>query len=89
MSIKLKIIKSKEFKANDEPHVHYTCAYKGRVLGVNSMRFEADDFSVEGTTLTIKTDVECVKNVSTDQITGEVRTFVDIVPKLGISIAEF
>ena len=89
MALKLKVIKSKKFKANDEDHVHYTCAYRGRVFGVSTLRFEKDDFTVKENVLSLNTDVEVIKNTATDELTGQVRTFLAVVPKMDIALAEF
>ena len=85
--LKLKVIKSKEFNANDEQHTHYTVAYKGRVFGISTLRFPKENIAVEDTTMTIDCDVELLKSTSVDQITGEITTYVDIVPKLDIALA--
>lgn len=89
MATKLKVIKSKSFEVKGVQHTHYTCAYKGRVFGVSTMRFEGelDSLVVAGDVLTISCDVELLKHTSTDQLTGEVRSFVDIVPKLDVLLA--
>ena len=89
MALKLKVIKSKKFKVKDADHIHYTAAYKGRVFGVSTLRFETNDFTVKDDVLTLNVDVEVIKNRSTDPLTGEVRNFLDVVPKMDISLAEF
>lgn len=88
-NLKLKVIKSKEFTANSESHTHYSCAYKGRVFGVSTLRFEKDDFTVENNVLTLTTEVEVQKNTSTDPLTGDVKVFLDIVPKCTLAVAEY
>jgi len=85
--MKLKLIKTKSFESKGESFNHYTVAYKGRVFGVSTMRFNPEDIAVDGDTLTLKTDVEVLKNQSVDPITGEIRMFLDIVPKLDIMLA--
>lgn len=85
--MKLKVIKSKEFTVNSESHTHYTVAYKGRVFGLSTLRFPKEDIVVEDDTLTIKVDVEVLRNQSVDKITGEVSNYLDIVPKLDIALA--
>jgi hypothetical protein len=85
----LKVIKSKEFEANGEKNMHYTCAYKGRVFGVSTLRFDNKDITVKDNTLTLNVDVEVQKNTSTDPLTGQVRTFLDIVPKCELELAQF
>ena len=87
--MKLRVIKVKDFVANEANHKHYTCAYKGRVFGISSLRFEEGDFIADDTTLTLKCEVEVLKRDSTDPLTGEAKTFLDIVPKVGISLAAF
>ena len=89
--IKLKIIKQKNFEANGQPQTHYTAAYKGRVFGLSTLRWsgDADAISVDGDILSINADVEVLKNTSADQLTGEVKTYLDIVPKSGLTLAEF
>ena len=89
MATTVKIIKSKEFTANGEKHVHYTTAYKGRVFGVSTLRFEKDDFTVKDTVLTFNTNVEVKQHVSVDELTGKSSTFLDIVPKIDLSLATF
>lgn len=88
-NLKLKVLKSKSFTANNTEHTHYTCAYKGRVFGVNSMRFEERDFTVEDNILTLIIDVEVMKHPHTDQITGKSTVYLDIVPKVDLALAEF
>ncbi len=87
--MKLKLIKSKAFESKGDKHTHYTVAYKGRVFGVSTMRFATDDIVVDApnNTLEITCDVEVLKNQSVDQLTGEVKMFLDIVPKLDILLA--
>jgi hypothetical protein len=87
--MKLRIIKSKAFKANNEDHTHYTVAYKGRVFGVSTLRFDEGNFTVEGTTLTLNVDVEVVQENSVDQLTGETASYLTIVPKMDILLAKF
>lgn len=61
----------------------------GGVFGVSSLRFEQGDFTVEGDTLSLSTEVEVIKNTSTDPLTGETKSYLDIVPKVGLVLAEF
>lgn len=89
--MKVKIIKFKEFEAKGVKATHYTVAYRGRVFGVNTLRF-ADmegSITVEKDVLTFHCDVEVIKRIDTDQLTGEVRTFIDIVPASGLKLADF
>ena len=89
--MKVKIIKLKEFEAKGVKAIHYTVAYRGRVFGVNTLRFAdmEDSLTVEKDILTFHCDVEVIKRIDTDQLTGEVRTFIDIVPASGLKLAEF
>jgi len=87
--MKVKVIKFKAFEAKGKSATHYTVAYKGRVFGVNTLRFEENDIAVEGDVLTFSTDVEVLKRVDTDQLTGEVKSYLDIVPKCNLVLAEF
>lgn len=96
MSTKLEIIKSKAFKVQDTDHTHYTCSYKGRVLGVSSLRFagEKKDVLTTGTmpngkpALIVDCDVNIIKALNTDQITGESKVYLDLVPKLDIALSD-
>ena len=88
---KLKIIKSKNFTVQDTDHTHYVAAYKGRVFGVSTLRFEdnPEDLVADKGVLTIKCDIEVLKNTSTDPLDGSTKTYLDIVPKAGLSLAAF
>lgn len=89
--MKLKVIKTTKFEAREEEHTHYTCAHKGRVFGVNTLRFEEDEiaFDEEKMTVNIKGDVSVVKRQSTDEVTGDVITYLDLLPKIDFALAEF
>lgn len=89
MSVKLKLIKSKAFEAKGVNHTHYTAAYKGRVFGVSTMRFDAEDIEVKDDVITIKTEVEVLKNTVNDSLDGTSTTYLDLVPKSGLVLAEF
>ena len=89
MATKLRVIKVKAFESKGEKHSHYTCAYKGRVFGISTMRFDEGDLTVEGDTITINTDIEVLKEVVLDQLTGETKQFLSVVPKVGLTLAEF
>ena len=90
MATKLRVIKKTDFTTKDgQAHTHYSCAYKGRILGVNTLRFDgANDLTVNGDEITINTDVEVSvrKEKQVDQLTGEVteRTFIDVLPRFDI-----
>jgi hypothetical protein len=86
MAIKLKVIKSKSFEVTGKSHTHYTVAYKGRVFGVSTLRWEGEDLKEDNGVLTIG-DCEVIKRVNTDTITGEVSTYLDLVPKLDVILA--
>ena len=86
--MKLKIIKSKKFKVQDNDHTHYSVAYKGRVFGVNSLRFEAGDFKVDEKAKTLTLNVECEIVKRTESNLGETTIYLDIVPKLDLTLSE-
>ncbi len=87
MATKLKVIKKKSFDVAGQPHTHYTAAYKGRVFGVSTLRW--DEGLTENADNTITLDsCEVVKRTNVDNITGEVSTFLDLVPKLDVVLAE-
>jgi hypothetical protein len=86
----LKLIKKKSFEAKGEQHVHYTAAYKGRVFGVSTLRFSDNEITEnDNGTISISGDIEVLKNASTDPLTGETKTYLDIVPKSGLVLADF
>ena len=87
----LKILKSKKFQANGTDETHYTLAYKGRVFGLSTLRWSEDKDSIEvkDNTLTIKGDIDIIKNSSVDKLTGEVSSYLDIVPKIGLTLSDF
>lgn len=89
--MKFKIIKVKVFTANGSEHTHYTVAYQGRVFGISTLRFEGNEsmISVNDQVLIIKGDIEVLKNTSVDPLTGATKTYLDIVPKSGLLLAEF
>lgn len=72
-------------------HTHYTVAYKGRVFGVNTLRFDegAITFNEKDMTLKIEGQLEMKKEQLTDQVSGEVTTVVNLMPKLDLVFAEF
>ena len=86
MALKAKIIKKKDFTVSGNPHTHYTVAYKGRVFGVSTLRWEEGLKEEEG--VLSLTDCEVVKRTSVDDVTGEVSTYLDLVPKLDVTLAE-
>lgn len=89
-TIKLKVIKLKAFElTNKEKHTHYTCAYKGRVFGVSTLRHDAENIAYDAkeSTLTVTGDVEVLQDKSVDQLTGEITMFLAIVPKMDLVLA--
>lgn len=85
MSFKFKIIKQTAFEVEGANHIHYTVGYRGRVLGLNTLRVPAEDIKVEGTTITVSTELEVLKR--TDKLTGD--NYLDLVPVSGLVLAEF
>lgn len=85
--MKLKLIKEKAFTVDTETHTHYTVAYKGRVFGLSTLRFPKENITVNDSVVTITGEVEVLKNQTVDQLTGEIKMFLDIVPKLDIALA--
>jgi len=83
------IIKQKPFSTKDGKNgIHYSVAYKGRVFGLNTLRFEGEDkdfLTVNGTQIQTG-EVEIRKTSKVDSLTGEVSTFLDIVPKLDLAL---
>ena len=86
--MKLKIIKTKTFQANGQDATHHVVAYKGRVFGVNSLRFEAGDFKVDEKAKTLTLNVECEIVKRTESNLGETTIYLDIVPKLDLTLSE-
>jgi hypothetical protein len=86
-----KIIKSKDFTVSGEAHTHYTVAYRGRVFGVSSLRFEEGDFSVDETarTLAFNCKLEVLKRQQTDALGVVTGTYLDLVPKCELDLATF
>jgi len=88
-----KVIKEKSFEYKDSSTgadalgTHYTVAHKGRVFGVSSLRFDEGDLKKEGNTLTIKGELEVRKENIIDQLTGEVRVFLSIYPKMDLQLS--
>ena len=85
----LKIIKSKDFVVGKDKHQHHTCAYKGRVFSVSTLRFEKSDITVAKGIVTINVDVEAVKQIGVNAETGVEQVYLSLVPKLDIDIALF
>lgn len=90
-----KIIKQKDFSfkdkltGNDVNATQYSVSHKGRSLGVSTLRWEPANLSVseDKTTLTLKGDLELRKETTADQLTGEVREFLSIYPKMDIPMS--
>lgn len=88
-TLKLKVIKSKVFTANEVEHTHYTVAHKGRIFGFNTLKFDTTDFTINNGVLTINVDIEALRESKTDQLTGEITNFISIVPKMDLALATF
>ena len=88
-----KIIKKKDFTFDQDgtqtSGTHYTIAHKGRVFGVSSLRFDEGDLkpAEDGKTLSIEGALEIKAEQVADQITGEIRTFYSLYPKLDLQLA--
>ena len=83
------IIKQKPFTTKDNKSgIHYSVTYKGRVFGLNTLRFEGEekDFLIVSGNKIQTGDVELRKTTKVDALTGEVSTFLDLVPKLDIAL---
>ncbi len=89
MATKLKIVKTKTFKANDTEHTHYSVAYKGRLFAVNTLRWadDMDSIKVEGDVMTIEGGIDVLQRNDIDQITGETKVYYDLMPKIDLAIA--
>ena len=85
---KFTILKTTAFKAKEQDHTHYTLAYKGRVISVNTLRFPTEQLKVEGTTLEVSGDVSLVKRIESD-LDGTSKTYLDLMPKMDISVDDF
>lgn len=87
----LKLIKSKAFEANGDKHVHYTTAYKGRVIAVSTLNIPTGDITADDKagTLVVKGEYDLVNRPYADPITGDVRAGLVLLPKLDIAISMF
>ncbi len=88
MSIKLKLLKTTPFTTKTgEDHIHYTAAYKGRVLGFSTMVFIDGEIVVDEktNTVTVSGDLELRQTTSKD-LDGTVSNHLDLVPALGILV---
>lgn len=97
MAAKLKLIKSKEFQANGNTYHMYTVAYKGRVMGINTMYWteESDDIDeiieVDNNVLTLKATAVIRKRDRIDELTGEKlpgAPYLDLMPKVDLEFSE-
>lgn len=88
-TLALKIIKSKDFEAQGNKATHYTLAYKGRVFGFNTLKFESKDFEIKDNTLIIKTDIEVLKETSFNPLDNTSVTYLQLVPKMDIALGAF
>ena len=77
-----KIIKETSFTTSkEESGIHYSVAYKGRVFGVNTLRFENDeDIKADKGLLSFNCPVEIVKDKE---------GYLTILPKIDLALAEF
>lgn len=86
----LKILKISNFTTKDKvEHVHYTCAYKGRVFGVNTMNIDVESIrlsEIDNTMLTLSGDYEVAKRVVQD-LDGP-KVYLDLIPKIEFSITD-
>lgn len=89
--ITLKLIKSKAFKVGTIDHVHYTTAYKGRVIAVSTLNIDAAAIKADdkAMTLGLSGEFDLVNRSWNDPITGELRIGLVLLPKLDIAISAF
>lgn len=87
----LKLIKQTAFEVDKVKHVHYTTAYKGRVIAVSTLNIEASaiKFDAKAGTVAVTGDFDLVNRPWADAITGEVRAGLVLLPKLDIAISAF
>lgn len=86
-----KIIKTKDFTVDGTNHTHYTVAYRGRVFGVSTLRFEDGDIEVskDKKTLSFKVNLEVLKRQATDALGVVTGSYLDLVPKCDLDLADF
>jgi hypothetical protein len=93
MAYKFKLIKSKDFEVKGVKHQHHTVAYKGRVLSINTMRWEGDmehiKVDTKDNSITVNCDVDVLQRVDVDGITGETKAYLDLMPKCNLALAAF
>lgn len=89
--ITLKLIKSKAFKVGTVDHVHYTTAYKGRVIAVSTLNIDAAAIKAddEAGTLAVSGEFDLVNRAWSDPITNETRVGLVLLPKMDIAISAF
>ena len=89
--ITLKLIKSKDFTVGTTKHVHYTTAYKGRVIAVSTLNIDAASIKADATagTLAVSGEFDLVNRSWNDPITNEQRIGLVLLPKLDIAISAF
>jgi hypothetical protein len=89
--MKLKVIKSKEFTYEDNDYTHYTCAYKGRVFGVSTLIWaeESSQPKVEKDVMSLPSNVEVRKRTVSNPLDGSSTDFLDIVPKMDLTLGAF
>lgn len=88
MSTTFKIVKTKDFSVEGVPQRHYSCAHKGRVYGVSTLRFETADFTVKDNILTLNIDVEVIVEPGVNHL-GEPCKYLTLVPKCIFAIAPY
>ena len=88
-----KLIKSKEFTFKDEKGVDikgvvHTVAHKGRVFNLSSLNFEAKELAVEKGVLSVKCDIDIVRENYTNAL-GESVVGLKIIPKMDLVLSAF
>lgn len=89
--MKFQIIKQTAFsfdrKGQQVEGIAYSVAHKARVINVSTLNFEKDELVVEGDTLNVKCDIELIADNYADQLTGEIRKGIKLVPKMDLAIS--
>lgn len=89
--ITLKFIKKTEFEINKVKHVHYTTAYKGRVIAVSTLNIEdsAIKYDAKASTVGVTGEFDLVNRPWTNLLTGEISSGLVLLPKLDLAISLF
>ncbi len=89
--ITLKLIKSKAFEANGSKHVHYTTAYKGRIIAVSTLNIEADKIKADdkAMTLALSGEFDLVNRSWINPVDNTTQIGLVLLPKLDIAISAF